>query len=53
MFGRVQRAGGPSANPADDYVFFLADPQHPGYELVQNVIRGQMYVSEFRLRITR
>jgi acyl-CoA dehydrogenase len=50
VFGRVQRAGGPSANPADDYVFFMADPQHPGYELVQNVIRGQMYVSEFRLQ---
>jgi acyl-CoA dehydrogenase len=49
VFGRVQRPGGPSANPADDYLFFLADPLHPAYRLVQNVIRGQMYVSEFRL----
>jgi len=49
VFGRVQRPEGPSANPADDYVFFLADPQHPGYTLVQNVVHGQMYVSEFRL----
>ena len=49
VFGRVQRPGGPSANPADDYMFFLADPAHPSYKLVQNVIRGQMYVSEFRL----
>jgi len=49
VFGRVQRADGPSENPADDYLFFLADPKHPGYTLVQNVVRGQMYVSEFRL----
>ena len=49
VFGRIQRPGGPSANPADDYLFFLADPSHPSYELVQNVIHGQMYVSEFRL----
>ena len=49
VFGRVQRPEGPSANPADDYLFFLADPTHAGYELVQNVVHGQMYVSEFRL----
>ncbi len=49
VFGRVQKAEGASANPADDYLFFLADPAHPGYHLVQNVIHGQMYVSEFRL----
>ena len=49
MFGRIQRPEGPSENPADDYLFFLADPDHPAYRLVQNVIHGQMYVSEFRL----
>jgi acyl-CoA dehydrogenase len=49
VFGRVQRPDGPSANPADDYLFFMADPAHPRYQLVQNVIHGQMYVSEFRL----
>ncbi len=49
VFGRIQRPGGPSANPADDYVFFLADPGHPAYHLVQNIVRGQMYVAEFRL----
>ena len=49
VFGRVQRPDGPSADPADDYLFFLADPKHPGYTLVQNVVHGQMYVSEFRL----
>jgi hypothetical protein len=30
-------------------LFFLADPTHPAYTLVQNVVHGQMYVSEFRL----
>jgi acyl-CoA dehydrogenase len=49
VFGRLQRREGPSADPTDDYVFFLADPRHPSYRLVQNVIRGQMYVAEFRL----
>ncbi len=48
-FGRIERPGGPSANPADDYVFFLVDPIHPAYHLVRNVIHGQMYVAEFRL----
>jgi acyl-CoA dehydrogenase len=50
VFGRVQNPDGPSGNPADDYLFFLADPAHPAYHLVQNVIHGQMYVSEFRLK---
>ena len=49
VFGRIQRPDGPSADPADDYLFFLADPSHPSYRLVQNVVHGQMYVSEFRL----
>lgn len=49
VFGRMQRPDGPSANAADDYVFFLADPGHPAYHLVQNVVHGQMYVAEFRL----
>ena len=34
----------------DGYVFFAADSQHANYELVQNVVNAQMYVSEFRLR---
>jgi alkylation response protein AidB-like acyl-CoA dehydrogenase len=49
VFGRIQRPEGSPANPADDYLFFLADPAHPAYKLVQNVVHGQMYVSEFRL----
>ncbi len=34
----------------DDYIFFVSDPKHESYELVQNVVASQNYVSEFRLR---
>jgi len=34
----------------DEYVFFAADPRHPDYHLVQNVVASQNYVSEFELR---
>jgi len=34
----------------DEYVFFAADPKHPSYHLVQNVVASQSYVSEFELR---
>ncbi len=32
-----------------DYVFFAADPKHPNYDLVQNVVAWQSYVAEFAL----
>ncbi len=32
-----------------EYVFFLADTKHPGYELVKNTVAAQMYVAEFVL----
>lgn len=35
---------------SEDYVFFAADPRHPSYHLVQNVVASQNYVSEFELR---
>ncbi len=35
---------------SDEYVFFAADPQHPNYHLVQNVVASQNYVSEFELK---
>ncbi len=35
---------------ADGYVWFVADSGHENYELVGNVVHGQMYVSNFRLR---
>jgi acyl-CoA dehydrogenase len=34
---------------ADGYVWFVADSRHPNYELIGNVVHGQMYVSNFRL----
>ena len=33
----------------DEYVFFASDPRHEKYELVQNVVASQNYVSEFAL----
>ena len=44
VFGRRADVEGP-----DGYVFFAVDSRHPAYELVQNVVNGQMYVSEFAL----
>src|SRR4051794_26243422 len=46
VFGRVSDD---SPEHAGDYVFFLVDPQSASYQLARNVIRGQMYVAEFRL----
>ncbi len=34
---------------ADGYVWFVADSGHDNYELIGNVVHGQMYVSNFRL----
>jgi acyl-CoA dehydrogenase len=34
---------------ADGYVWFVADSGHQNYELIGNVVHGQMYVSNFRL----
>ncbi|HXB84996.1 acyl-CoA dehydrogenase family protein [Mycobacterium sp.] len=34
---------------ADGYVWFVADSNHQNYELIGNVVHGQMYVSNFRL----
>jgi acyl-CoA dehydrogenase len=33
----------------EDYVFFVADPQHENFECVQNVCNSQNYVAEFAL----
>ena len=40
-FGRVEGS--------DDYVFFASDPAHDRYNLIQNVVASQNYVSEFEL----
>jgi acyl-CoA dehydrogenase len=34
---------------ADGYVWFVADSGHQNYHLIDNVVHGQMYVSNFRL----
>ncbi|MEV0292847.1 acyl-CoA dehydrogenase family protein [Nocardia sp. NPDC050710] len=34
---------------ADGYVWFAADSRHQNYELIDNVVHGQMFVSNFRL----
>ncbi len=34
----------------DEYVFFASDPKNESYDLVQNVVASQNFVSEFALR---
>lgn len=34
---------------SDEYVFFASDPDHENYNLIQNVVASQNYVSEFEL----
>jgi acyl-CoA dehydrogenase len=45
-FGRIPGADG----GADEYVFFAAEPKHPNYHLIKNVVASQNYVSEFELK---
>ncbi|WP_163701952.1 acyl-CoA dehydrogenase family protein [Mycolicibacterium sarraceniae] len=35
---------------AEGYVWFVADSAHPAYELIGNVVHGQMFVSTFALQ---
>ncbi|MBJ8344949.1 acyl-CoA dehydrogenase family protein [Antrihabitans sp. YC2-6] len=44
VFSRRDDLEGPDA-----YVWFAADSAHENYELIDNVVHGQMYVSTFRL----
>jgi acyl-CoA dehydrogenase len=44
VFSRRSDVEGP-----EGYVWFVADSAHPAYELIGNVVRGQMYVSNFAL----
>lgn len=44
-----RRTGAGSTGGADDYVWFVADSGHENYELIGNVVHGQMYVSNFAL----
>ena len=33
----------------DEYVFFVVNPEHPNYDLVQNVVNWEGYVAEYAL----
>ncbi|TDO07783.1 acyl-CoA dehydrogenase [Mycobacterium sp. BK086] len=44
VFSRRADIDGP-----DGYVWFVADSAHPAYELIGNVVHGQMFVSNFAL----
>ncbi|MBB3604924.1 acyl-CoA dehydrogenase [Mycolicibacterium sp. BK556] len=44
VFSRRADVDGP-----DGYVWFVADSAHPAYELIGNVVHGQMFVSNFAL----
>ncbi len=44
VFSRRTDIDGP-----DGYVWFVADSGHQNYELIDNVVHGQMFVSNFRL----
>jgi acyl-CoA dehydrogenase len=43
-FGRIAVEG-----EEDEYVFFASEPKHASYQLIQNVVASQNYVSEFQL----
>jgi acyl-CoA dehydrogenase len=45
VFSRRADVDGP-----DGYVWFVADSAHPAYELIGNVVHGQMFVSSFALQ---
>ena len=45
VFSRRADVDGP-----DGYVWFVADSAHPAYELIGNVVHGQMFVSNFALQ---
>ncbi|HEU0192174.1 MAG TPA: acyl-CoA dehydrogenase family protein [Mycobacterium sp.] len=44
VFSRRTDVDGP-----EGYVWFVADSTHPNYQLIGNVVHGQMYVSNFKL----
>ncbi|QKT08601.1 acyl-CoA dehydrogenase [Gordonia sp. X0973] len=48
VFGRIDDGKG-TAEAGSDYTFFVADSRRPEYELIDNVVHMQSYVSTFRL----
>lgn len=49
VFGKADVFSDPSDERYGNYVFFVADSQHPNYECVKNVVNVQSYVAEYKL----
>lgn len=48
-FGRIAGPDGKLDKASRDYVFFVADCEHPDFNCVRNLINVQSYVAEFEL----
>lgn len=49
VFGKTDVFSNPEDEKYGNYVFFVADSQHPNYECVKNVVNVQSYVAEYKL----
>jgi acyl-CoA dehydrogenase len=49
VFGKTDVFSDPDDERYGNYVFFVADSQHPNYECVKNVVNVQSYVAEYKL----
>ena len=49
VFGKTDVFSDPEDERYGNYVFFVADSQHPNYECVKNVVNVQSYVAEYKL----
>jgi acyl-CoA dehydrogenase len=49
VFGKTDVFSDPENERYGNYVFFVADSQHPNYECVKNVVNVQSYVAEYKL----
>ena len=49
VFAKTDVHSDPENKKYGDYVFFVADSQHPNYECVKNVVNVQSYVAEYKL----
>ena len=49
VFGKTDVFSDPDNERYGNYVFFVADSQHPKYECVKNVVNVQSYVAEYKL----
>ncbi|TFG29172.1 acyl-CoA dehydrogenase, partial [Candidatus Thorarchaeota archaeon] len=49
VFGKTDVPSDSEDTHYGNYVFFVADSQHPNYECVRNVVNVQSYVAEYKL----